>query len=445
LHAMAAGAAVSPAIDLTTPRTYPLRLGNSILKPKEAARYVSLRYNRKQRLKSSDAACKLKWNGKGGYPSELVIKDEDGEYRWDGQDEGHKDNYVLLVRGEGREKEVVLEKLSGSHILNLFSTPTDNREERVRKQHEQLHVSDDDEGGDLFGEDGDAELPLDPNNPFDYRHFLKAIEAEKPKRPDMEGSRSAAGTPLISSHRPTVTSTSTPVARPTKKREAAPLYVPPKKRKLGTTASEKASDAKRVKAGSENQQPTAQRPTATTNGNSRAKQAPPKIRVDRKASLRRPSPAGDDSGELILENETPTSEKLPTRQTAMALALTGQLGIGGPISLRSAASSPASQRIASPMPIRPEGMQEDGEFDLGGADDDAEVVDEDADVEVLELPSPAAAVTPEEPRRESKESAAEIADGGADEDDLDAQLAAALGEDDAPAPPQEEEEESEEE
>lgn len=128
------------------------------------------------------------------------------------------------------------------------------------------------------------------------------------------------------------------------------------------------------------------------------------MRLDRKASTRRPSV--DDSGELILENETPVTEKPPRAAGAMALALSGQLA-QGPISLRSAASSPAS-RNASPMPPRPDGIESPAEFELGdisspeasakkpraqspgdyfsNADEDEE--DADADVEDLELPSP---------------------------------------------------------
>ncbi|WPH00412.1 Hypothetical protein R9X50_00323900 [Acrodontium crateriforme] len=189
-----------------------------------------------------------------------------------------------------------------------------------------------------------------------------------------------------------------------------------------------------------------------------------------------PETNDDDDGELILEDFDNGPSKSRTEPKAMSLALSGQIG-GGPISLRSAVNSPAvAQLNGSPMirhPARAADSTE--EFELGldedepsspepprqhrydtsveyprhpGPDDheDAMSDEDDADVEDLELPSPAqshvlnvssATVTSHAPVNNTV---------GDDDDDLDMQLALALGEtDDAAAVPIESDEESEEE
>ena len=140
---------------------------------------------------------------------------------------------------------------------------------------------------------------------------------------------------------------------------------------------------------------------------------------------------------------------MPPKQSAMALALSGQLG-RGPISLHSAASSPAS-RVTSPNPPRPEGMEDGEEFDLGMSSSPEAPVksqpklqeedyfggdgeeDADADVEDFELPSPA------QTHGRKKSIAASTATGD-DDDDLERQMMAAMADDDddgvaATAPP----------
>ncbi|KAH9825949.1 7alpha-cephem-methoxylase P8 chain [Teratosphaeria destructans] len=421
------------AIDLKTPATYPIRVGKSILKPAQAKRYVSLRYNHKDRPQSSDATCQLVWDGREKGRSELRVRvqeqeaGEDAAYLYDGEDVGFRSSYVLLVTGQGKDAELVLERLSGSHHLNLYRTPTDHDEERVRGRHEQIRLASHADEDDLFGDDGE-EAPLDPSNPFDYRHFLKAAE-EKTKRSETEPKPKTAGTPQPSSQQ---TARSTPAVKP-KKRPEAPLYVPPTKRKAPASADK--PSAKRAKA---TQDPSTTTPSAPKRPPKTTPQAPPpQIRVDRKASLRRTSTHhdddDDDDGELILENDTSAH---PPRQAAMSLALAGHLATtNGPVSLRSIASSPASH-VASPAPLQPKHVEE-GELELDGGSE------EDADVEELELPSPV------------REGTGQDAGGGDDgleeeEDDLDAQLAAAMAEEDdgsllPPVGVAEEEEESEEE
>lgn len=438
---MATAVSGPSTFDLKTQSSFPIRLGPSILKPSESKRFTSVRYNHKPRNGAQkDVECNVK-PGKASNESLLSLKDSDGEYRYSGKDVSDGYRFILLSRGSGKDKEMVLERLDGAHEFNMIKAPQETDATKLARKYPQL-PEDEKPVDDLFGDADPAEEPLDPSNPFDYRNYLKSSSVQSHEK-QKDAPQSSANTPLAQP-RP---ASATPHSRPAKRSEG--LLVTQKKRKVQEGSK---PNPKRVKAGTEPPEP----PSATK---SEKKTNVPKLRVDRKASVRRASL--DDTGELILENETPTSEILPKRQGAMALALAGQLG-QGPISLHSAASSPAS-RIASPMPERPEGMEEGEEFELGelspetpnkqrhpqrfaAEDDDADEEDgnADADVEDLELPSPV------QNHHKNVDSVPDVA--ADDEDDLDKQLALAMAEPDdgdaggpPPARPPESDEESEEE
>lgn len=436
---MAAAAAPQPAvIDLKAKASFAVRLGSSLLQSSKTRTFTSIRYNHKPDVKAQDEVhYTLRTTGED--EETLLLQDGKSRYQYDGKAARQGAWFILMKKEGSSDDATTLERVEFCHDFNLVKTPSEKDSAKLAAHFEQLPIHADDA---VFGEVDDAPEPLDSRNPWDYRNYLKQSNLE----PKSHGSTKPKPTPSNnqSLSRPT---SSTPTSRPVKP-APSPLLTQTK-RKAPSSAK---PNAKRVKAGTEELKPAAQ-----------SSQDVPEVRIDRKASIRRSSI--DDSGELILENETPVTEKPPRRAGAMALALAGQLG-GGPISLRSAASSPAS-RMASPMPPRPEGMDESGEFDLGesspkveykqptkqregdyfgGDNDDADAedadVDADADVEDLELPSPA------QTHRKSV-SAATVTGLVDDDDDLDKQLQAAMMEDDdggvEPAPHVQSDEESEEE
>ena len=427
-------------MDLKAPGSYTVRLGSSILNPPKAGGFTSIRYNHKPNLQApEEVKHTLRRTAADAEEETLVVRDVEDEYEYAGRAASNRGWYVLVRKDEGQEKVTVLERVGAIHDFNLTKTPSEDTEAKLAAQFQQLPIEDD---NGLFGDNDDESVePVDASNPWDYRNYVKQPPSKAKARADRDtySVLQASATPRAAN--------STPAALPAKASQG-PLLTQTKRK---APASSKA-DHKRVKAGADPVATSAQAPP-------RRMPNVPQVRIDRKASIRRSSI--DDSGELILENETPVTEKPPRRTGAMALALAGQLG-QGPISLRSAASSPAS-RVASPMPLRPDGMDEGEEFEFGespeqiskrgpkraeddyfgngddaGEEDDA---DADADVEDLELPSPA------QTHRKSV-SAATVTGTLDDEDDLDKQLALAMAEDDDAAPPArpaESDEESEEE
>ncbi|TKA34350.1 hypothetical protein B0A50_00331 [Salinomyces thailandicus] len=459
---MAAASAALQPVDVSKPGHYPIRLGSSITSPSKASKpYVNVRYNYKPQSLPSEAPARLR-PIKASSNKAIKLEIQDGDWVYEGTAVADvEEQYVLILRENAGKQEAVLEKLWKGYDFNLSSTH-DKLEDGVLRQR-YPHIGDAEqlaEAHGLPGEDGEEDEPLDPDNPFDYRHHLKAALVAKAKRPT-EASQSTTSTPLTQHTR---AATTTPVAKPAQKRQnGSNLFTQQqKKRKAPPTSAAAAKESnvgsngsnKRVKAGHEPYVPPTARGKAETSSTRAKTEAPPEIRVDRKASVREPS-FEEESGELIIENgdaDSAGGHALLGRQGAMALALSGQFR-QGPISLRSAASSPASH-IASPAPPRPGGLEDGEEFELGGSSPeesgrtarhkkvDVEEEDQDADVEDLELPSPAAEHRP-------SVSAATVTSAHVEEeeDDLDAQLAAAMAEEDTGGVVEEpeEEEESEEE
>ena len=453
---MAAAAATAPAIDLSAPSSFNLRLGSSLSKQSDGHRYRNVRYNYKPQAAQGATVTSKILPGKQPNASILSLKDGDKEWKYRGQHKEDEDMYVLVLSGDGK-KEAVLERLNSSDVVNLTQTPEDNDEESLARKHP--HLTDDEsdhDDDDIFGDEGNAEdATPDASNPFDFRHFLKAVEEEaKRKEATPQPTRSTMGTPMHS--------TAAPAARPAKptpaKAKATTVSAALKKRKTPSAPTTKANP-KRVKAGED---PPVAKTTASSTANKAADSAVPKVRLDRKASIHHTKapkapqveePDYEDDGELILENSTDDTRQNPSHLSAMSLAISGAFGSrgSGPISLRSAASSPG---VNSPHEdsSNAQGKQEGEEFDFGGGsspageqyefefvDDDGDEDDEEEDEDNDEDEAPGASQT-EQPRQSAVQSrsrrgslAGPVVD---EEDDMEAQLALAMAaeeEDEEPA------------
>ncbi|GAB7366140.1 hypothetical protein MBLNU230_g7702t1 [Neophaeotheca triangularis] len=457
----------------STSSSFPVELGNGIPGVNSGgdrkARWNSIRYNHKPRSrngkelggrikpgKDGDAVLSLRERGGG---------DGDGVFWYRGQGRQEEDNYVLVLKGEGDGREMVLEKLGGGYTFNLFREPEERDAGKLEQKHPHISLHEQEQGGAcaIADEGADDNGEPDDSNPFDFRHFLKS-QPQAPART----TGSSINTPQSTAARPAQKPPQ--LAKRQQQQQVQPAQ---KKRKPAlsaqttTTASTKQSTAspapKRAKA-------TSPQPTQTSN------QDVPRVHLDRKASLRRPSVPeldtntsnntnDEDNGELILENDTPTTEKPAANRnnaTSLALANGNNGGLAPkrvPMSLHTAVSSPSgSARLHSASPMmnaqhhnRCKRVEEGEEFELGGEDDDAdddegevgdggvghgEDDDDDADVEDLELPSPAAVHRPSSSRaqvveqgREGEGNVEGEGEGEGDEDDdLERQMMMAMAE-----------------
>ncbi|KAF1825552.1 uncharacterized protein K489DRAFT_378093 [Dissoconium aciculare CBS 342.82] len=446
----AAVAAAADPIDLRLQGSFPIRLGASVLETGSVpSHWRTVRFNHKPEAKQHTRS-RIQSSNEAGQ-CQLTLEEDDAEYTYLGSRGDSEDTYILLQSGSGKSRELILERLDGRHDFNLTRTPSEHNARKLAELYPQLTANDDeddDAGNDLFGDD-DADAPADEENPFDWRHFLK-LELDKPETANSNADATRDHDVRAPAAANRITNRSTTAAAP---RRAEPKVAATKKRKAAPAAANKASNPKRVKAGYE-PPTTTSTPKSVVPPSSKKAAAParkiPDIRVESEDEIDddNDADADDDDGELILEGDT-TSEK---PRSSMGLALSGTFGNGGggPISLQSAANSPAG-RVAPDNAAATNATIEEYTFEFGGSDEEIddnddgglleveypeadqeqeEVLDEaeaDADVEDLALPSPARSRPPPLPTEPSISAAAAAAD---DDDDFANQLAEAMMEDD---------------
>ncbi|KAL1305610.1 hypothetical protein AAFC00_007211 [Neodothiora populina] len=524
--AAAAAPATSPRpgqFDIRNISACPIHLGRSALKDTTTSPsgFTSVQYNHKPAL--SDGRATVTSIDASGAASNnlqsLTIEDGDDEYRYKGSRAQGDHAYILLPDKEG--DGYVLEKLDASYHFNLTKAPWESNTQTLAEWYPQVVTADGgaDEATELFGEGGGGDADhkdeaamegdADTDNPFDFRHYLHISDTPSPQtRPARGGGGGKIGTPSSVASQPS-TRTNTPVVRTAKKPTSAfasqekRLRAKAKAKPKPVVERPQQSQSKRMRMSPEAETEQASRRPAATDI--------PTVRLDRRASTRVSAPTADthannkkpgrrslttttdapdngydeeeedeeydevdDDGDLVLEGDAPSSQR---NQRSLGLALSGALG--GPRSLQSAASSPASH-INSPHArsharshLQESHVDTDGEeLELDDDDDDevqdasdgelqtededvqqdmdamseAEAViaaDDDQDVDEIHLPSPA------QVHRPSVSNAVVTTAAADDDDDLENQMLLALegGDDDMSGQQQaaESEEESEEE
>ena len=325
--------------------------------------------------------------------------------------------YVLTFDGDGNG--LVLDKLNSEYAFNLVTAPWEKDADKLAAQYKEVvqDPSKSDHDGLATSEDGDGLFDdndePDPSNPFDYRHYLKS---SLKKSEEIQSSSTKATPALFSTKASTTTKPPNTTARP----------------QIARTAQPRPRPAQALRA------------------------PPPRVRLERRASEKRSSPAasaspvaadeGDDVDGLVID----MGDGYQPRKKQKSMLLTPQAP-GRPISLRSAAASasPAASVLGAALPEPGSGYEEDDEEVEGEEDEDEDEEDDevfrdaaepqvDEDVEELDLGASAvvSAGPYEGTRRQSTWDASTEAD-------LQAELERALGADDDDDDGEEEEAEAE--
>ncbi|KAF1836558.1 UPF0157-domain-containing protein [Decorospora gaudefroyi] len=361
---------------------------------------------------------------------------------------GHKSalkkSYVLVL--DPASQQATLEPLSSTYTFNLA---TKNGKD-VSTQHTKIYPKkvkessqDKDEDEHLFGEaaaeeeGGDA----DPDNPYDFRHFL-AKEKEKrgdeseyryASSPDYRaGTGSAITTPQFGARTSSATSGPKPAVPVTKKRKTAaanPMVSKPKKPqptpavRLQRTPTDTPKPKTRAAAPPASRIKSSEIVHSSDESDSEAvspparPSPPPEQRQQHHDDDDADEDAEGDSDDGGLEIEVPDARP-PQRNKG---TLGPNLGTAylrspsnGPISLASAANSDVE---GSPNPPRPNTQDEIDFGDLGGEDAEGEDDDEDynQDIEPMDIGPPAQQATAGHDRKSSM--AGDAAED--DEDDLE--------------------------
>ncbi|KAH7383769.1 RNA polymerase II transcription elongation factor-domain-containing protein [Pyrenochaeta sp. MPI-SDFR-AT-0127] len=426
--------------------------------------YSSVKYNHKPAQTSDKRTAKLTSSSTKTYKLRLEDSNASGDksdiFTFTGQKSEPKKSYVLVF--DPSSQQATLEPLSKSYTFNLA---TKNSKD-VSTQYSKIYPKKPKEGSqgkddedDLFGEaaGGDEAGDPDPDNPYDFRHFLSK---EKEKRGDESeyhfasspdyrtGTGSAANTPQFGARQPAAApQPKANLPAPKKRKTATPNPMISKPRKTqpppAVRLERRASERPPPAAAPKTKKFIHSSDESDVDADGDAASSPAPVHQSRSPARHQPSDddedddaegESDDEGGLEIEE----TDAHPVRRGNGALASLGlgqNLGVGylkspshGPISLASATSSVAG----SPNPNafenhRNRSTQDEIDFgDLGGDDGEGEEEDEDdyhnRDIEPMDLGPPARQGTSGHDRKASMAGVA-LDD---DEDDLEKMMMAGL-------------------
>ena len=257
--------------------------------------------NHKPKLSQSVTTTTIKPSSKAhAYKLSIEIDGDGGEYTYTGSQRPTDDCVLIYDPNTGT---LSLDKLETELTFNLQSTPTNPNSRSLEQQYP--HISNGNPAQDLetddmlFADDAESEAG-DPNNPYDYRHFLHTAKLQRTASPE-----------------PRSYHVSSPAPRPS-------IETSPSQRPL--QSSNKLKPRPR---------PQPKRP------------ASPPAREEADADNE-----DSDDGGLIIEMEPETNK----RQNRFMGAFDRDAGSTGPISLRSAASSmsPAARIVRRPPSVESE-------------------------------------------------------------------------------------------
>ncbi|KAF2154133.1 hypothetical protein K461DRAFT_292803 [Myriangium duriaei CBS 260.36] len=315
-------------LDLRAAGSHPIRLADT------RRGLTCVRYNHKPDLSEDLATATLRQDTKKG-DYKLSIKDDEDEYVYQGGVGDAQDTVLLLLDESG--DGVVLETADASIACNLVGAPWESDAKKLAEQYPILRAVEGEQSGaiDSGSLDTSDESDRDPKNPFDFRNYLDAFTTTTATTKVHNAGRSS----------PAVSNASTPRKDPPARavrKPANPML--PNQRKAKPRASAAAATT-RVSAPKRTKSPPPLASVSVPEVRVSSSTAPNAIRKgkanvdDIELDLDIDDPH-DDDGDLVLDDAPPKPSKHNAHLRAAAEST-------GPISLRSAASSPAS-RVASP-------------------------------------------------------------------------------------------------
>ena len=208
-----ASALHSTFLDPTRPGKYPIQLGDDLLrdeKPRKRQR-ISLQCNHRPSSSSTQRALlKALPNGSHNeYELSMHDVDDKGKYIYRGQ---QRPISSLALIFDPEQRSFVLDRIDAEFYFNLTSAPTEKDPKTLAVKHPQLGIDGVEEnGGNPSGTEANEDLetiPPDPDNPYDYRHYLKQGVNASPQR-----SLNASPVPNHTFHSSPLVQASSPTSR----------------------------------------------------------------------------------------------------------------------------------------------------------------------------------------------------------------------------------------
>ena len=226
-----AATANTPHIDPSKPAKYPVTISEQLLRedgPRKRRRVTVQRalyhqrylildcadlfvVNHKPKLSTSSTRSSITPSSQGhgnDYNLSLTNKENGDMYLYNG---AQQPSEAVALMFDPNSQSFTLDNIDTSFRFNLRSTPSNKDPASLAAQYPQLETGlpvPEDIEDDLFdegsGNDEDLNREADPNNPYDYRHFLKPVHHRLSPTPEPSPmpNHNLNSSPILTDHRP---------------------------------------------------------------------------------------------------------------------------------------------------------------------------------------------------------------------------------------------------
>ena len=203
------------AIDPTKGAKYPIKIADQLLRNNQQRKRhnvavqctIPIQYhndtanhtqvNHRPKLSQSVTTTKIKPSSQPkAYNLSIKIDADGSEYTYTGS-QRPVDDCILIY--DPNTETLSLDRLDTAFDFNLRSTPTNVDSRSLKQQYP--HIDDGtsekelDANDGLFGGDAEEDEAGDPNNPYDYRHFMHAAKRQRTASPEASSSYSLSPMP----------------------------------------------------------------------------------------------------------------------------------------------------------------------------------------------------------------------------------------------------------
>ncbi|CAF9914254.1 MAG: hypothetical protein ALECFALPRED_009508 [Alectoria fallacina] len=203
-----------PHIDPSKPAKFHVTISEQLLREEgpRKRRKVNIQLNHRPKLSSSSTKSVITPSSQGrdnGYSLSLTNRENGDIYLYNGTQQPSE--AVALVY-DPNTQAFTLDRIDTSFRFNLRSTPSNQDAATLATQYPQLetglptpeHVEDDVFDQSTANDDKDLAREADPNNPYDYRHFLKPAQRRLSPTPESSPmlNHNSNTSPILAGHPP---------------------------------------------------------------------------------------------------------------------------------------------------------------------------------------------------------------------------------------------------
>lgn len=176
------------SIDPTKGAKYPIALSERLLNSASGTKShtTSVQLNHKPKLSQSKTTTTITSSLADSFGLTIKNEDDGSKYTYSGR---QRPTEACVLIYDPTAQSITLDRLDTEFTFNLQSTPANDDAQSLAKQYPHIKTEESenepDAAGGVPGSDGqETEAAGDPNNPYDYRHFLHQSKRRRTSSPE---------------------------------------------------------------------------------------------------------------------------------------------------------------------------------------------------------------------------------------------------------------------